>query len=357
MKKYFLTFCTLALGMLTTLWVCAQSETTTSEKTEETPGEQLIEFVLNPPEKFDLAGMQVTYLRGTPETNYFRLKCDEDLLFNAIGDEFIINNDSIGDLKHYGMVFSRYRDEYWNLNGNQLITWTNLHLKEEKGWNQILDLEDYAIKNLKEKISLFRISRNKTPFLENKNLISYNDKDGNCVSKENLIYDNHGYLIQDKITATTPIKLISDAGELYMVGVIREYHYEIKAIPSFFPTEIHGFSINKIINDGKEILETNKYFSYFFDHLDLSPSFNKANFEIIPKKEDNIDYYWISGTNTVYEDKTSGTIQKTLSYDDVNEYLANRKKTQSKYRGIYLVLAIIISGTVIFFAIKRKERF
>lgn len=355
MKRYFLTFCTLALGMLTSLWVCAQSEITASEKTEKTPGEQLIEFVLNPPEKFDFAGMQVTYFSARAITNYFRLKRDNTLLFNAIGDEFIVNDNPICDLKHYGTLFSRYRDEYWDFKPNQLTTWTNHHLKEENKINQMIMLRDNAEKYISEMISLFHTSPKNITTLENKNTISHKDGDGNCLSKETLIYNDQGYLIQDKIIYTTPIKLSPKTGEKYTLGFIREYCYETNRVPLFFPSQLHGFRITKTINNGEESIETNKYYSYFYDHLDLSPSFNKANFEVIPKKEDNLKYYWISGTNTVYEDKASGTIQKVLSEEDVDEYLRSRKKTQSKYRGIYIVL-VIISFMVFFFLIMKKSK-
>lgn len=354
MKKYFLTLCTLGLGMLATLWVCAQSETTTSEKTEKTPGEQLLEFILNPPEKFDFAGMQVMYLRGTPETNYFRLKCDEGLLFNAIGDEFIINNDSIDDLKHYGEVFSRYRDEYWDLKANQLTTWTNRHLKEEEN-NPIAEYYDFIRASTKSMISLYNITIENTPVLENDNLISYKNSQGDCIKKAVLTYNDQGYLVQSENIFTTPVKLAVKTNESYMIGNVTKYYYGTNNVPPFFPSELHEFAIIKTISNEEETFKTNKLNDYFNHHLNLSPSFNRSNFEIVPSKEDNLQYYWISGTNKVYVDDFSGTVKKVLSHDDINEYLANRKETQSKYRGIYIVL-VIISFMVFFFLIMKKSK-
>ncbi|MBO4715633.1 MAG: hypothetical protein J5672_05995, partial [Verrucomicrobia bacterium] len=88
MKKQLLIFGALCLVMLGGLWVSAQTESPAAEKT---PGEQLIEFMLNPPQKYDMGGSTANTFRSQP--TYFRMKVDKDMLFYgfSIKDQSVVN--------------------------------------------------------------------------------------------------------------------------------------------------------------------------------------------------------------------------------------------------------------------------
>ncbi len=347
-----------------TLLVCCFACTGLAQDTNEsavdspakTPGEQLIDFMMNPPDKFDFGGMHVVYQNGTESTNYFRMKKDGEFLFDAIGESPIISGSPLGALKHYGFIWSRYGDEYWDLRGNQLTTWTNHHLIEEEK-NPFSSLEQSSTGNVINHISLFFIASNKRPFHENKSLIVFKDKEGQILNRSDLVYDSQGYLIEQKTLLESPIKLYLKNVEKYCLGGILEYRYGTNRVPSFFPSEIHSFTIDKIIENKVEEIQTNKVHSYFFNHLDLSPTFNKVDFAVEPTATENyFERYWISGTNKVYIDKNSGTIQKVLSHKDYQKILDKRDKKQSKYRMFYVILIITFGFLIVILTIKTKKQ-
>ena len=145
--------------------------------------------------------------------------------------------------------------------------------------------------------------------------------------------------------------------EKYCLGGILEYRYGTNRVPSFFPSEIHSFTIDKIIENKVEEIQTNKVHSYFFNHLDLSPTFNKVDFAVEPTATENyFERYWISGTNKVYIDKNSGTIQKVLSHKDYQKILDKRDKKQSKYRMFYVILIITFGFLIVILTIKTKKQ-
>lgn len=166
----------LALFICCFAYICLAQETNdpAADSPAKTPGEQLIDFMMNPPDKFDFGGMHVVYQNGTESTNYFRMKKDGKILFDAIGESPIISGSPLRVLKHYGFIWSRYGDEYWDLRGNQLTTWTNHHLIEEEK-NPFSSLEQSSTENVINHISLFFIANNKRPFHENKSLIVFKE--------------------------------------------------------------------------------------------------------------------------------------------------------------------------------------
>ena len=77
MKKQILIFGIFCLGLLTSLWICAQTENTISENTEKNSGDQLIEFLQNLPSKYE-AGIE-SKLTGRESTFYDVQKDDFNL--------------------------------------------------------------------------------------------------------------------------------------------------------------------------------------------------------------------------------------------------------------------------------------
>ena len=112
MKRYFLTLCTLALGMLITLWVCAQSETTVSEKAEKNPGDQLIEFLQNLPSKYEL---EVESRLGTNKTYYKIKRDDSNLFFGYSSDPLFFATNKTDKLSNFHITCNN-GNEYWWLN-------------------------------------------------------------------------------------------------------------------------------------------------------------------------------------------------------------------------------------------------
>ena len=141
MKKQLLIFYVLCLGMLGNLWTNAQTE---SPAVEKTPGEQLIEFMLNPPQKYDMGGSTVNTFKSQP--SYFRMKVDKDMLFYGFStkDQSVANRSDLGKVDFYFSAWSRYQNEYWKVAGKSLTLWTNTGKTSEMN-NPILQREKNMI--------------------------------------------------------------------------------------------------------------------------------------------------------------------------------------------------------------------
>lgn len=353
MKKQLLIFGTLCLGMLGSFELYAQTESPAAEKT---PGEQLIEFMLNPPQKYDMGGERKDLWTHTPY--YFRVKSDRDMLFHgeAIKDETIMNRSDLGSVDSYFSAWSRYQNEYWKTIGKNLTLWTNTGKASEMN-NPILQREKDMISQALDYISLFSFSEEET---------IVKDSEGNFIiqnkqkeKKADVIFemDEQGYLKTRTILYPLP-QDVSKENPTYALGNRMECSYQKGKTPDFFPSEIKVYDLIGKFNNTE--IQTNFYSSYIFDHLDLDPQFSRKDFALGENEGDtDLKIYWVSGTNVLY--KTSDdSPQRMLTDEEVIQNWDEQKKLTSsqpaKNRGIYIVLAVIAFLGLFFLILKKSNR-
>ncbi|MBQ7589902.1 MAG: hypothetical protein IJU47_04365 [Verrucomicrobia bacterium] len=333
MKKQILAFGVFCLGLLTSLWVCAQSETTTAEKTEKTPGEQLLEFMMNPPEKYDVGGY-VEYLLGEKRTNYFRMLRDGDFsLFEGDGtNSEIISSEGLCDLKKYNSIFSKCNEYYYSLGAGTFTTWTN---------NEKQPLENELLKQYRSKIEtqkneLFPLSfiLKYSKFLDKNHLDISTPNAGS--GSAFLERDSDGRIIRFAFLEKSD-KNKGDTSSEYSSGLEYLLEYTRNVGPDFYPSAMKM----GLIHNEKNQLITNHYSIYHFHHLTLDPHFEKSYFTIEPSKDMPLKRYWIAGTNTVFFDTNTGTLDRVYSYEELAKEKSMQAPPQSKYRGIYITLLVV----------------
>ena len=353
MKKQLLIFYVLCLGMLGNLWTNAQTE---SPAVEKTPGEQLIEFMLNPPQKYDMGGSTVNTFKSQP--SYFRMKVDKDMLFYGFStkDQSVANRSDLGKVDFYFSAWSRYQNEYWKVAGKSLTLWTNTGKTSEMN-NPILQREKNMISQALGYISLFSFSEEETIVKDSEGNFIIQDKQKE--KKADVIFemDEQGYLKTRTILYPLP-QDVSKENPTYALGNRMECSYQKGKTPDFFPSEIKNYDlIGKF--DSTEI-QTNFYSSYIFDHLDLDPQFSRKDFALGENERDtDLKIYWVSGTNVLY--KTSeGTPQRMLTDEEVIQNWDEQKKLTSAHtprkNGIYIILAVIAVLGISFFAMRKSHR-
>ena len=353
MKKQLLIFSAFCLGMLGSFGLYAQTGSPAAEKT---PGEQLIEFMLNPPQKYDMGGERKDLWTHTPY--YFRVKSDKDMLFHgeAIKDETIMNRSDLGKVDSYFSAWSRYQNEYWKVAGKSLTLWTNTGKASEMN-NPILQREKNMISQALDYISLFSFSEEET---------IVKDSEGNFIiqnkqkqKKADVIFemDEQGYL--KTRTILYPLSQnVSEENPTYALGNRMECSYQKGKTPDFFPSEIKVYDLISKYNSTE--IQTNFYSSYIFDHLDLDPQFSRKDFALGENEGDtDLKIFWVSGTNVLY--KTSeGTPQRMLTDEEVIQNWDEQKKLTSAHtprkNGIYIVLAVIAVLGISFFAMRKSHR-
>lgn len=341
MKRYFLTFCTLALGILTALWVCAQPENTAAENSEKTPGDQFLEFMMNPPEKYDVGGY-VEYLLGKKRTNYFRMLRDGDFsLFEGSGtNPEIISSEGLCDLKKYKSIFSKYNEYYYSLGAGTFTTWTN---KSKQPLENEL-LKQYRSKIEFQKNELFPLS----------SILKYSKslgKDHFDISAPNagsasvfLERDSDGRIIRLTFLEKSD-KNKGDISSEYSSGLEYLLEYTRNVGPDFYPSTM---KMGSILNKENQLI-TNYYSIRHFHHVTLDPRFEKSQFIIEPPKDMPLERYWIVGTNTVFFNKDTQMLDRiyngseielnTLGIeeaerDNLLNDISDKAKT-NKYQGTY----------------------
>lgn len=353
MKKQLLILSALCLGMLGSLWVNAQAESPAAGKT---PGEQLIEFMLNPPQKYDMGGSTANTFRSQP--TYFRMKVDKDMLFygTSVKDKSIADRSDLGQTDSYFSAWSRYQNEYWKVANKNLTLWTNTGKASEMN-NPILQKEKDMVSKALNYISLFSFSEEeaivKGP--EGNFIIQNKQKE----KKADVIFelDEQGYLKTRTILYPLP-QDVSKENPTYALGNRMECSYQKGKTPDFFPSEIKVYDLIGKFNSTE--IQTNFYSSYIFDHLDLDPQFSRKDFALGENEGDtDLKIYWVSGTNVLY--KTSeGTPQRVLTDEEVIQNWDEQKKLTSAHtprkNGVYIVLAVIALLGISFFAMRKSHR-
>ncbi len=345
MKRYFLTLCTLALGMLITLWVCAQSETTTSEKTEKTPGDQLLEFMMNPPKKFDIGGIMIHAPGLFPagieydKTNYFRSKLDtEERVSSGFShNRDIIEREKTGDLSDYDILIGQCGDSYWSYGGNQLTTWTNRGLASESN-NNLLNQVNSSKAQAKDFVCLFfpqnyvRIDADTFDILNN---------EGKPVLKCTIQRNEKGFITEYELMAIN-LNTPSEGVDQVLVGQKFEFSYQDKLSIPFFPSEVCRYFIYQNTRASKEITQK-EISTYQYVHVNLNPEFQKSDFELQLSKDMPLKRFWIVGTNTVFFNKDTQMLDRVLyNESEIEEYVRDellndisKKAEANKYQGRY----------------------
>ena len=196
LKKYFLTFCTFALG-LSTLWVCAQSETTASENTEKTPGEQLIEFLQNLPSKYEL---EVESRLGTNKTYYKIKRDDSNLFFGYSSDPLFFATNKTDKLSNFHITCNN-GNEYWWLNERDLTTWTNKGKKDELESVYVQEI----LRATNSAKSFFSIIRGlQIASWTDPNHFSITNSQGEITENSSFTRDDEGYILKQTVIFTSP---------------------------------------------------------------------------------------------------------------------------------------------------------
>ena len=328
MKKQILTFGVFCLGLLTSLWVCAQSE-----NTEKTPGDQLLEFMMNPPEKYDVGGY-VEHLLGKKRTNYFRMLRDGDFsFFEGSGtNPEIISSEGLCDLEKYKSIFSKYNEYYYSLGAGTFTTWTN---------NEKQPLENDLLKQYRSKIEfqkneLFPLSsilKHSIPLNKDHFDISASNAGSASVFLER---DSDGRIIRLTFLEKSD-KNKGDTSSEYSSGLEYILEYTRNVGPDFYPCTM---KMGSILNKENQLI-TNYYSIRHFHHVTLDPRFEKSQFIIEPPKDMPLERYWIVGTNTVFFDTNTGTLDRVYSYEELAKEKSMQAPPQSKYRGIYITLLVV----------------
>ena len=353
MKKQLLIFGAFCLGMLGSFELYAQAGSPAAEKT---PGEQLIEFMLNPPQKYDMGGSTANTFRSQP--SYFRMKMDKDMLFYGFStkDQSVANRSDLGSVDSYFSAWSRYQNEYWKTIGKNLTLWTNTGKASEMN-NPILQREKDMIFKTLGYISLFSFSEEETIVKDSEGNFIIQDKQKE--KKADVIFemDEQGYLTARTTLYPSP-QNVSEENSTYALGNRMECSYQKGKIPDFFPSEIKVYDLIGKFNSTE--IQTNFYSSYIFDHLDLDPQFSRKDFALGENEGDtDLKIYWVSGTNVLY--KTSeGTPQRVLTDEEVIQNWDEQKKLTSAHtprkNGVYIVLAVIAVLGISFFAMRKSHR-
>ncbi len=353
MKKQFLIFGAFCLGMVGNFGLYAQAESPAAEKT---PGEQLIEFMLNPPQKYDMGGSTANTFRSQP--SYFRMKMDKDMLFYGFStkDQSVANRSDLGSVDSYFSAWSRYQNEYWKTIGKNLTLWTNTGKASEMN-NPILQGEKNMISKALAYISLFSFSEEDAIVKDPEGNFIIQDKQKE--KKADVIFemDEQGYLKTRTILYSLPQDVLEE-NPTYSLGNRMECSYQKGKTPDFFPSEIKVYDLIGKYNSTE--IQTNFYSSYIFDHLDLDPQFSRKDFALGENEGDtDLKIYWVSGTNVLY--KTSeGTPQRVLTDEEVIQNWDEQKKLTSAHtprkNGVYIVLAVIAVLGISFFAMRKSHR-
>jgi len=322
-----------------------------------TPGELLIDFMMNPPDKYDIGVARVKNDPRRDSTTYFRIKRDGDFcLFSARSPHFsILNNETVGELELYDSILSKYADEYWKCGASSLTTWTNKHRSSVEGtpFMKPLTTEKVIMKEIIKILPYFP----KKPFKEEQSFFQIEGEPGSTNSIEGIItLDRLHRIVRLDVTYATPRNRFSsknDENIPLLLGSIYEYRYTTNLSVSFFPNEIYFFDIYKL--SGDEQLFTNEVCNFLFSFINLNPEYNRENFSIEPKPDSKIKKYWVSGTNTMYVDEFTGVLEKLQTESEWEKEQAKKKYLQNSLRYIYIFLLLAICAFVGYFVFKNKN--
>lgn len=356
MKKYFLTFCTLALGMLTALWVCAQSENTASEKT---PGEQLLEFQKNLPAKYDVGLIRIQQTgNGQWDTYYHRVKKDGDLAyFKAVGlTTNTLYSTEIGPLANYLFIRSKYENAYWKSgksseNQLELTTWTNKGIPSEEN-NQFLEGMNLSFKSDASMLKIIAGLKEAVP--ESHNHYYITNEMGEKIASFSLIFDEQGRIIRQDFVNDVP-RYPFGVTNVSLLGSVYHFGYETNLGVPFFPSKTISMDIYKIFKeDGSIRVSTNYSGTNFYVYLNTNPNLDKSKFALIPYDTDNYKHFWVEGTNILFTNYY-GKIDRLLTKEEADELNKAYEMRNSNYRYLYFILAFVIILITFILTIRIKK--
>lgn len=333
MKRYFLTFCTLGLEVLTSLWVCAQSETTVSEKAEKNPGDQLIEFLQNLPSKYEL-GVE-SRLAGFNSSNpYHKIKKDNSNFFYGRGaNSSFITSNNINDWGNFYIICNK-DNEYWRLSEKYLTTWTNKGEKSDlenttvRQWLQILQSSDSF---------LLVIPGLKKASWTDSNHFSITNSHGEIIGTSSLVRNEEGYILKQILTNPPQPLNTSNGKKMWNIGEIYEYSYDKNFEVPFFPKVVTQYRIRKVLSDEEESVRTNVFETKNFYYLNLDPKFDSKSFSLEQFGTNTLHQsrFWLSGTNELYIDTNTQQILRVMEAGESQWPNTISEKANDKYQGHY----------------------
>lgn len=347
--------------LLVCCFACMGSAQETNDPTAgspaKTPAEQLIDFMMNPPNKYDIGVARVKNDSHQKFTTYFRIKRDGDFcLFSARSPHFsILNNETVGELELYDSILSKYADEYWKCGASSLTTWTNERRSSVEGtpFMKPLATEKVIMERIIKILPYFPIP----PLKEEQSYFQIEGVPGTSNSVSGIVtLDQLHRIDRLDVTYATPRNRFSSKNDKNMpllFGSIYEYRYTTNLSVSFFPNEIYCSDIY-ILSEKKQLF-TNEVCNFLFSFINLNPEYNREDFSIELKPDSKIKRYWVSGTNTMYADEFTGALEKLQTESEWEKEQAKKKYLQNLLRYIYLFLVLIIFSFAGYFVFKNKN--
>lgn len=335
MKRYFLTFCTLGLEVLTSLWVCAQSETTVSEKAEKNPGDQLIEFLQNLPSKYELGvESRLVVLKSGEDNPYYKIKRNDSNFFYGKGsNSSFITSSNINDWDNFCIVCNN-GNEYWRLSEKYLTTWTN---KGEKS-----DLENVTVRQL---LQTLQSTSGFLAIMRGLQMASWTDSDhfsmtnsqGEITGTSSFVRDDEGHILKQVLTISPQPLNTSNGEKMWNIGEIYEYSYDKNFEVPFFPKVVTQYRIRKVLSDEEESVRTNAFRTRNFYYLNLDPKFDSKSFSLEQFGTNTLHQsrFWLSGTNELYIDTNTQQILRVMEAGESQWPNTISEKANDKYQGHY----------------------
>lgn len=341
------------------------------------PSDPLISFINHFPEKFELKFSSKSYLDlGVVTTSYRILRDGKDRILQVTSTadrlvqtvqkqtdgtepqlitapQFILVTDEKNPDIEY---LCQYDNEYWSVNENRITTWTNRNIPEERT-NSLTQGIDFIERLLEgpPKISPFF----KDAIWSDENHFIVRDKEGNLYVNGEINRDTEGKIKEVIATYKKPEKVNSaiPGTEIYFLRKVWECLYEKDIGVSFFPTTVNRFDITRRVTSSEEWISTNKNFSCSFSEFNLNPVITSKDFALhIPPTDTNYTRYWVAGTNIVYEHPQTKQVFRLLNAGETDAMRKKQAERQSNYRRIFIVLAVILTISIIVISIKKKGK-
>ncbi|MBR4250194.1 MAG: hypothetical protein IKQ24_08585 [Verrucomicrobia bacterium] len=335
MKKQILIFGIFCLGLLTSLWICAQTENTISENTEKNSGDQLIEFLQNLPSKYE-AGIE-SKLTGRESTYYHVKKDDFNLFYGFSTNVAILSSDNLKEIGTYHFT-ANDNNVYWQLTEKDLTTWTNKGNKTEQDniYARALMLAESGVTNL------FYI----IPMLGN---ATWTDSNHFSVTNQSQLIsftierDEQDRIVQLTTLLEKPQVLYTndEGGIVSQLGGLCKYIYEKNIGIPFFPNTIIQHNLRQVNKDGNISLNTNILTIRNIHYLNLNPSFNNKSFSFDQFDSNSLHQSrsFISGTNIFNINSSTKEVFRRPEIEEIKsaDWLAtiSKKAKTNKYQGRY----------------------
>jgi hypothetical protein len=330
------------------------------------PSDPLISFINHFPEKFELKFSSKSFLDvGVVTTSYRILRDGKDRILQVTSSadrlvqkqtdgaepQFILVSDEKNPDIEY---LCRYDNEYWSVNENRITTWTNRNIPEERT-NRLTQGMEFIERLLEgpPKISPFF----KDAIWSDENHFIVRDKEGNVYVDGEINRDPEGKIKEVITTYKKPEKVNSaiPGTEIYFLRKVWECLYEKDIGVSFFPTTVNRFDITRRVNASEEWISTNKNFSCSFSEFNLNPVITSKDFALhIPPTDTNYTRYWVAGTNIVYEHPQTKQVFRLLNAGETDAMRKKQAEHHSKYRYLYVSLAIILGVGILILTSKKK---